>query len=258
MTSHIARIVMNVADIARSQKFFSEALGFRKSRVPSFAPAPTRSAVMALGDQAIEFVEHDEPGAPYPPGSTASDLWFQHFAIRTADMAHAYERLKQCGFGPISQKGPQALPPEAGGVVAFKFRDPDGHPLELLQLPHGVHRSIAFYRLFDFEVTTRRTNTGEAQDRLDGLENVSVDVIALSVPGAPPPHLELLCYHHPRGRHTSAPGRHDIADTKLVIAVRTWPKLSAAFEAAGYAVLRDSHSAFLRDPDGHGIILTAP
>ena len=134
MTS-IIRISLNVANLARSQKFFTDLLGFRKSRVPAFAPPSAQSCVMALGDQAIELVEHHPPGAPYPPGSTACDLWFQHFAIVTADMPAAYARLRKAGATSISNDGPQTLPPEAGNVIAYKFRDPDGHPLELLQFP---------------------------------------------------------------------------------------------------------------------------
>ena len=160
MTS-IIRISLNVANLARSQKFFTDLLGFRKSRVPAFAPPSAQSCVMALGDQAVELVEHHPHGAPYPPGSTACDLWFQHFAIVTADMPATYARLQKAGATPISNGGPQMLPPEAGNVIAYKFRDPDGHPLELLQFPSNntvridhsaisvsdAERSIAFYRL---------------------------------------------------------------------------------------------------------------
>ncbi len=39
------------------------------------------------------------------------------------------------GWTAISTDGPQRLPPSSGGVAAFKFRDPDGHPLELLAFP---------------------------------------------------------------------------------------------------------------------------
>src|SRR5262249_25717905 len=45
-------------------------------------------------------------------------------------------------FTPISVGGPQILPPRNGSVRAFKFRDPDGHPLELLYFPPGQGRPI--------------------------------------------------------------------------------------------------------------------
>ena len=70
--------------------------------------------------------------------ASASDLCFQHFAIVVADMALAYRRLcSVSGWTAISIDGPQRLPPSSGGVSAFKFRDPDGHPLELLAFPDG-------------------------------------------------------------------------------------------------------------------------
>ena len=270
MTS-IIRISLNVANLVRSQKFFTDLLGFRKSRVPAFAPPSAQSCVMALGDQAIELVEHHPHGAPYPTGSKASDLWFQHFAIVTADMPAAYARLRKAGATPISNDGPQALPPEAGNVIAYKFRDPDGHPLELLQFPSNntvridhsaisvfdAERSIAFFGLLGLQQTARQTNTGPAQDHLDGLSDVTVDVVALAAPGEPPPHLELLCYKHPPGRDGGPQGRHDIADTTLVFAVDDPRKRADALKAAGFSIATGGASVFVRDPDGHGVELVA-
>ena len=42
------------------------------------------------------------------------------------------------GWTPISTSGPQLLPAASGGVSAFKFRDPEGHPLELIAFPPGA------------------------------------------------------------------------------------------------------------------------
>ena len=52
-------------------------------------------------------------------------------------MDAAYARLRQ-QQGRARLAGPQRLPdwnPNAGGIRAFYFRDPDGHPLEILQFP---------------------------------------------------------------------------------------------------------------------------
>ena len=40
-------------------------------------------------------------------------------------------------FRPISPDGRVRLPDNSGGVTAYKFRDHDGHPLELLEFPQG-------------------------------------------------------------------------------------------------------------------------
>ena len=77
-------------------------------------------------------------GRPYPLGSTSTDLWFQHMAIVVNDMRHAYQQvMANRRFRPISRHGPVRLPDDSGGVTAFKFRDHDGHPLELLAFPPG-------------------------------------------------------------------------------------------------------------------------
>ena len=59
-------------------------------------------------------------------------------AIVVNDMRRAYQRvMANQRFRPISRNGPVRLPDNSGGVTAFKFRDHDGHPLELLALPQG-------------------------------------------------------------------------------------------------------------------------
>ena len=80
-------------------------------------------------------------GRPYPPDSTSTDLWFQHMAIIVNDMRDAYQRvMANRRFRPISRHGPVRLPGNSGAVTAFKFRDHDGHPLELLAFPEDVSR----------------------------------------------------------------------------------------------------------------------
>ena len=54
-----------------------------------------------------------------------------------SDMDSAYARLRRFKVQHAST-GPQLLPktiPNAAGIRAFYFRDPDGHPLEVLQFP---------------------------------------------------------------------------------------------------------------------------
>jgi hypothetical protein len=92
-----------------------------------------------LGREIIELVQFDLPGEPYPHASSSSDLVFQHFAIVVADMMRAVQRLSTiAGWTPISTGDPQHLPASSGGLIAFKFRDPEGHPLELLAFPGDV------------------------------------------------------------------------------------------------------------------------
>ena len=141
--TRVARFGLVVSDLHESERFFVDAFDFvatgRGETDAAFADlmgmpeAMSRFTTVTLGDQEIVLLQFDPLGRPYPPGSTSSDLWFQHFAIIVSDMAKAYAQLEAAGrFAPISQGGPVTLP---GGIEAFKFRDLDGHPLELLAFP---------------------------------------------------------------------------------------------------------------------------
>ena len=98
---------------------------------------------MRLGAQDIALVQFARQGRPYPRDSRSDDLWFQHLAIVVNDMDLAYAHLSShAGWRPISEGGPQLLPPSNGAVRAFKFRDPDGHPLELIWFPPAQGRAV--------------------------------------------------------------------------------------------------------------------
>ena len=92
---------------------------------------------MRLGAQTVAFLAFDPPGAPYPDTPCATDPVFQHLAIPVRAMETAFVQLSTLSPGAISLGGPQALPKTSGGVTAYKFRDPDGHPLELIAFPDG-------------------------------------------------------------------------------------------------------------------------
>src|SRR5262249_50869433 len=97
-----------------------------------------RIARMTLGGESIELTEYVAPrGLPMPVDSRSNDRWFQHVAIIVSDMDRAYQWLRRHKVQHASS-GPQLLPAwnkSAGGIRAFYFRDPDGHPLEILSFP---------------------------------------------------------------------------------------------------------------------------
>jgi catechol 2,3-dioxygenase-like lactoylglutathione lyase family enzyme len=140
---------MTVSDMDRSVDFYSRVLSFRKvsdeelsgeafERLFGVFAARARVVRMRLGDEEIELTEYLAPrGRPAPTDSRSNDRWFQHVAIIVSDMDRAYQTLRRHRVTHISP-GPQRLPdwnPNARGIKAFYFRDPDGHPLELLQFP---------------------------------------------------------------------------------------------------------------------------
>ncbi len=251
------RIGLNVRDLPAAIAFYEAALGFSASAIePGDAKLlgvrALHRTLLRRGGQCLELTACDPPGAPYPEGSASNDFWFQHCALVTSDIAAAYVRLHSAAFTPVSVDGPQALP---GGIVAFKFRDPDGHPLELIQFPDGdpataagidhsaipvsdVARSVAFYAsALGLVERARQVNTGPAQDALDGLAGVSVDVVALA-PEMAAPHVELLGYRTPQGRPAPPGLLSDIAASRLV------------FKAE-----HPTETSILRDPDNHVIIV---
>ncbi|MDQ2763178.1 MAG: VOC family protein [Pseudomonadota bacterium] len=280
--ARISRISRVVADLDRSEAFYRDGLGFEKigggpgdpkiSALLGLSGATLTSLVMRLGAQEIELACFDPPGAPYPADSRSDDLWFQHLAIVVGDMDAAYASLVRQRPEAISIGGPQTLPRRNGGVVAYKFRDPDGHPLELIHFPPGVGRevwrrvdhgpflgidhsalsvgsavrSVRFYGDLGFTVADRSSNYGPAQSSLDGLVDARVRVVGLRQPDDDGPGLELLAYQPP-GR--AAPRM--AANSR----VTDWVSLVAPGAADGVRLASGARAAVRRDPDGHIILL---
>lgn len=251
----IERLVLNVGDLGRAIDFYARGLGF------AIVGRTAQGARLAIGAQQIELL-HQPEGRPYPERRAANDPWFQHFAIAVGDMAAAYARLSNHGAEPITHGGPQLLPPSTGSVTAYKFRDPDGHPLELSHAPAShwsraapspeggvflgidhtalavgdLEASIAFYTDLGFRVGTRSLNQGSEQARLDGLAGATVDIVTLLTPEAGP-HIELLHYRAPTPPSAIRLEAGDIAATTTVL-------VRSETENGGWA-------ARLMDPDGH-------
>jgi catechol 2,3-dioxygenase-like lactoylglutathione lyase family enzyme len=280
----LSRIGVTVSNLRRLKLFYCDALGFScldegpvpapECRTLGLAGSAIR-ARLQLGEQRLELLCPAKPGAPYPTDRQANDIWFQHIAIVVRDMDAAYDRIVQYGIEPISRQGPQLLPPSAGHVRAFKFRDPDGHPLELIAFPAGsgdpvwqrptgdalflgidhsaivvrdAERSIAFYETLGLSILSRSLNHGPEQDRLDGLAKSVATVIGLQPADIRTPYVELLAYQPPAAPLLDNPlGPSDLASARLVFTVAH----SDDPAVAGW----DDGGMLLHDPDGHALIL---
>jgi catechol 2,3-dioxygenase-like lactoylglutathione lyase family enzyme len=145
----VEAVGMTVADMERSVLFYSSVLSFEKisdvevtgntyEHLQGVFGLRMRVVRMRLGEEFIELSEYLAPkGRPIPVDSRSHDRWFQHIAIVVSDLDRAYKWLRQHNVEHASS-GPQRLPdwnPNAGGIQAFYFKDPDGHPLEILQFP---------------------------------------------------------------------------------------------------------------------------
>ena len=260
--SGLLRLERNVSDLAAAVAFYQEGLGF------AVLKKDDRLAQLKWGAQEIWLARPDTPGQLYPKNATAADPWFQHAAVVTPDINASFDRLQRHGFMAITHGGPQILPPSTGPVTAYKFRDPDGHPLELIHFPHDARmagidhsaisvadapRSITFYRdLLGLHLAARQINRGPEQERLDGLPEDVVEIIALEPAAQARPHLELLAYQIPLPSTQALWAINDIVADRLVFAVDDLEVLLARLKSASQVFMPlDDGRLVIRDPDGH-------
>ncbi len=304
-TRSIGPIAMTVSSLEVSETFYTNVLGFSLvtgsaseqwgediERNTGVFGARARSERLRLGGEEIELIEFMAPeGALFPPGTRSNDRWFQHIAIVTADMARAYDHLHALHVRHGSP-APQRLPdwnPNAGGIEAFYFRDPDGHHLEVIHFPGGkgdpkwqhpepgrlflgidhtaivvadTGRSLAFYRdALGLEVAGRSENYGPEQERLNNVFGAHLQITALRVPGSP--GVELLEYLSPADGRPMPEAAHlnDLIAWRTIVATDD-PRAAAdkLIRAGGRLVStpvpnQAPTDVLVRDPDGHVIEL---
>jgi catechol 2,3-dioxygenase-like lactoylglutathione lyase family enzyme len=306
----VGGVAITVGDLDRSIEFYSKVLFFEKEsdleaagpEVERLVGAPgsrMRVASMRLGAERIELVQHlPGTGRPIPADSRSNDRWFQHVAIIVNDMEQAYLWLRRHQVVHVSPD-PQRLPdwnPNAGGIQAFYFKDPDGHVLEILQFPPekgdarwrrpsdrvflgidhtaivvgDTETSLRFYRdALGMQVVGHSENHGPEQERLNNVHAARLRITTLRA--AEGPGIELLEYLRPRN------GRPFPPDTRPNDLVR-WHTLllTADAEAAADSLttalraparslvvsIPDARTGYrqgliLRDPDGHAVQLRA-
>jgi catechol 2,3-dioxygenase-like lactoylglutathione lyase family enzyme len=300
---------MTVADMDRSLAFYSRVLDFEKMSDVEVAGADyerlqgvfglrARVVRMRLGDEEIELTEYIAPrGRPIPGDSQSNDRWFQHVAIVVSDMDRAYAVLRQHRVAHASS-GPQRLPdwnPNAGGIRAFYFKDPDNHTLEVLSFPAGkgdpkwqhatarlflgidhtaivvadTDASLGLYRdTLGLSVVGGSENYGPEQEQLNNVFGARLRITTLRA--AAGPGIELLEYLAPRdGRPTPVDVRaNDLVHWQVRLAVSDPVAAGAAmrrarawFVSPGPVALPDAALGFrrgvlVRDPDGHALQLT--
>lgn len=301
-----------VADLSRSRAFFTEVLDFEPvadvevsgdavAHLQGVFGLRARVQRLRLGQETLELTQYLAPvGRTIPEGLRSQDHAFQHVAIVVADMAKAYARLRAHGVRQVSAS-PQRLPewnPNAGGIEAFYFKDPDGHVLELIQFPAGKGdprwqqpqgrlflgldhtaigvadstRSLVFYRdLLGLTVTGTSENWGPEQEHLNAVFGARLRITGLRAP-AGGPGVELLEYLAPSD---GLPAPRDMQANDLLHWQTTLrlaqPEASeralfaarARFVSPGLVNLPDALLGFtrglmLRDPDGHALRLVAP
>jgi catechol 2,3-dioxygenase-like lactoylglutathione lyase family enzyme len=302
----VGSVGMTVSDIDRAVAFYTTVLTFEKiadievsgrefELLTGVFGARARIVRLRLGAESIELTEFLAPrGRAMPDDVKANDHVFQHIAIIVSDMDAAYQRLRQHQVAHAST-GPQRLPewnPNAGGIRAFYFRDPDGHFLEILQFPpdkgdarwhrptplflgidhtaivvSDTDRSLRLYRdLLGLRVAGGSENYEIEQERLNNVFGARLRITTLRA--ATGPGIELLEYLAPRD------GRPAPIDLKANDTAH-WQTTVVSGEAAALVGIAASHPPFslvsprlveaaggpdgvlVRDPDGHALRVTA-
>jgi len=295
---------MTVSDMDRSVEFYSKVLSFEKmsdvevwgteyEHLQGLFGLRMRVVRMKLGDEAIELTEYLAPqGRPIPADSRSHDRWFQHVALIVNDMDRAYAWLRQHKVQHAST-GPQRLPdwnPNAGGIQAFYFKDPDGHALEILQFPEGKgdpkwHRksdkmflgidhtaivvadtdtSLKFYRdLLGLQIAGTSENYGTEQEHLNNVFGARLRITSLHA--AEGPGIEFLEYLAPHdGRPYPEDARaNDLLHWQTKLLTHNTEAMAKRVGSGEYKLLSPgavaisrNHLGFrkaitVRDPDGH-------
>ncbi len=309
----ITSVGFTVSDMDRSIAFYRDVLTFEQvgdvevdgpeyDQLYGVFGVRARVVRMLLGEQTLELTQFLSPPdvRPIPVPSYSNDLWFQHVAIVVRDMDAAWAQLRKHHVRQISPR-PQTIPlsnQAAAGIRAIKFRDPDGHNLELIRFPEGkgnsvwenrvgpdlflgidhtaitvrsTERSLRFYRdLLGFTVAGGTLNLGTEQEYLDSLPGARVLVTGLTSKRGPP-GVEFLEYELPTAGRPFPTDSHPTDlwhwQTTMVVpdveTVASQVRGMGQVISAGVITLPDTSVGFtkgmiVRDPDGHAMRLVSP
>jgi catechol 2,3-dioxygenase-like lactoylglutathione lyase family enzyme len=259
--------------------------------------ARARIVRLRLGDDVLELTEYLAPkGRPVPNDLQPNDLAFQHAAIIVSDMDAAYKRLRQFNVEHAST-GPQKLPawnPNAGGISAFYFRDPDRHFLEILHFPadkglprwHGTDRlflgidhtaivvgdtdrSLKLYRdALQMRVVGESENYDTEQEHLNNVFGARLRITAVRAEHGP--GIELLEYLAPRDGRPSVDVRaNDVVHWQTMLITDAPARINDLLRQRIFSLVSPNvidlptsplsvrAAILLRDPDGHGMVIGA-
>lgn len=299
---------ITVSDLDRSVKFYTKVLGFKKisetevqgdeyEKLQGLFGIRMRIARLQLGEEFIELTDYlTSGGRSIPEDFKSNDLAFQHIAIVVSDMEKAYAQLRKFNIEHVST-GPQTLPvsiPEAAGIKAFYFHDPDKHKLELIFFPTGkgqpkwqqpkeklflgidhtaigvssTNNSLKFYQdILGIERKGHSWNKGNEQAHLNFIENASLHITGLRA--ATGPGIEFLEYIIP------GPGKAYPEDSKTddlwhwqtILITDNANKIYQELKTRGYRIISNglvqvkdkngklNESFIVRDADGHAMLI---
>jgi catechol 2,3-dioxygenase-like lactoylglutathione lyase family enzyme len=298
----VESVGITVSDLDRAVAFYTGILPFERlsetelegselEALEGVFGAHIRVARLRLGQEILELTEYLVPrGRSVPTDSRSNDRWFQHIALIVSDMGRAYALLR-AHHVEYASSAPQRLPDwnaKAGGIRAFYFKDPDGHPLEILEYPPGkgdarwqakgslflgidhtaivvsdTDASLHFWRdILGLAVAGESENWGTEQEHLNNVFGAHLRITSLRPPAGP--GVELLEYLSPRdGRPRPADSRaNDLIEWQTRVVVDQAPELlgmlRSVLGSSDLVRLPTSGLGFasgirVSDPDGHSV-----
>ena len=150
MIRAVDHINIVVADLERAVCFYTEVLGFKKTkeaylegewieRIVGLKGVKARAAfvVAPAGEPRIELLCYQTPvGTSFPDNSRANTVGLRHIALRVDDMKGMVAKLRAEGvtvFGDPVRVPAGVVQHDAGEKTLVYFLDPDGVILELAE-----------------------------------------------------------------------------------------------------------------------------
>lgn len=307
----VTGVSITVGDLDKEVDFFVKNLDFKKIKTEKLTGKSAAAlfglpdknlsveiATLQLGQEQIRLLSFKSTitARPVPPDTRSNDLWFQHLAIVVRDIDSAYQKLLKNKVQHVSTF-PETLPdylPNAAGIKAFYFRDPEGHNLELIWFPPGkgaskwqvqpnapiflgidhtaiaisdTDKSLAFYRdAIGLVVSGHSENYGTEQEHLNQVFGARLDINGLHADAGY--GVEFLRYITPPGGRTIPPDSKptDLWHYQTEFLVDNMPGLLQKLEKMGFSKISTSitvidsvETLLVRDPDGHAVLFrTAP
>lgn len=125
MTYQMIHSCIRVLDLEKSEKFYTEALGFEVARYKDFPEHKfTLSYLRSPGsDFELELTWNHDQKTPYEIGNG-----YSHLAVSVVDLEASHQKHTEMGLNPKPLKG---LPGQ--GARFYFLADPDGYLVEVVR-----------------------------------------------------------------------------------------------------------------------------
>jgi len=140
MSSAVNHVGLCVTDIARSRRFYEEALGFafqRELRAPDAFTAPLlgldppvglTAVYLTLGAFVLELLHYERPENPPARRRPFNEPGLTHLSLTVDDLQATLQKVRDLGGDVVDSSNIQ---------VAIMIRDPDAQLIELLTTAPG-------------------------------------------------------------------------------------------------------------------------